>query len=437
MKKYLLIASFLSCFCLQAFSQSPNLDSLKIDSLNKLLPILEGERRINCMTLICEYYSDAMAADSMRLYGNKILNESKALGYKKGIAMGLLFSSPDLKTLDSKSNGTLREKNTKDAIQIGEEIENDEVLGWGYSFLILIPASTTTDGIQSVGYYKKAIDHFSKAGKIVRAAAMSNWLSQAYMGTGENEKALDYAKSSLAMLTTISPSEFASAYSSALLWSVWNMSMLYSAAGDYESALNYMRMANEVGKTSNSKTKRGDFTLDIASLFTQIGQYDSALIYWNRFKNEPLWDNANFWRPGKMLAFNYLAKIYIGTRQYDKAIELLTNNNIYFDSLLRYSTGNYRNAGNYGKMAASLALSEVYNAKNRYQEALQFAKEGIFQARVKNRRPEIMQGYQLLSSAYHHIGNNDSAYAYGCVNWQLGGTSGWSWKSGASCYERS
>ena len=415
MKKYFLIASLLSVCCLQAFSQSLNLakDSLKIDSLKKLLPSLEREKRVNCMTLIWEYYSDAEASDSIRLYGNKILNESKALGYKKGIAMGLLFSSPDLKISDSKSNRSLKEKNTMEAIRIGEEIGNDEVLGWGYSFLISIMTSTTTtDFTQSVSYYEKAIGHFNKAGKSLRAAAMSNWLSQAYMGAGENEKALDYAKSSLEILKAMSSHGFASAYSSALLWSSWNMSMLYSAAGDYESALNYMRMANDVGKTDNTNTTWGGFTLDIASIFTQIGQYDSALIYWNRFRNEPSWDNAGSWRPGKMLAHNYLAKIYIGTKQYYKAIEILTTNNIYFDSLLRYSNGNYRNAGNYGKMAASLSLSQVYASKKNYKKALQYAKEGLSQAKVKNRRPEMMQGYQLLSSAYHHMGNNDSAFAY-------------------------
>jgi hypothetical protein len=407
MKKYLFIAALLVGSNLQAFSQSTNQakDSLKIDSLKKLLPFFKGTDRVNCMTLICEYYSDIASSpgikafDSIRYYGNKILNESKALGYKKGIAMGLLSSSPD----------SLKERNTKEAIRIGEEIGSDEVLGWGYSLLV----STTSDPGQINVYYKKVIGHFNKAGKTIRAAAMSNWLSQAYMSTGENEKALDYAKSSLDSLKTVS-SEFASAYSWALLWSLWNMSGLYSAAGDFEGALNYMRMANEVNrtKTNYGKTTWGGFTLDISSIFTQIGQYDSAMLYWNRYINEPWWDNPNSWRPGKMLAYNYLAGIHIRNKQYDKAIDILTNNNIYFDSLLKYSTGNYKNAGNFGKMAASLSLGEVYDAKKNYKKALHYAAEGFNLAKGKNRRPEMMRGYQVLSSVYHHLGKNGSAYEY-------------------------
>ena len=383
MKKYfLIIAALFVGSNLQAFSQSPNQakDSLKIDSLKKLLSSLKGTDRVNCMTLICEYYSDIASSpgiksfDSIRYYGNKILNESKALGYKKGIAMGLLSSSPD----------SLKERNTKEAIKIGEEIGSDEVLGWAYSLLI----STMTDPGQINAYYKKVIGHFNKAGKTIRAAAMSNWLSQGYMSTGENEKALDYAKSSLESLKAMSSSEFASAYSWALLWSLWNMSGLYSAAGDFEGALNYMRMANEVDrtKTNHGNTTWGGFTLDISSIFTQIGQYDSAMLYWNRYRNEPWWDNPNSWRPAKMFAYNYLASIHVRNKQYDKAIEILTNNNIYFDSLLKYSTGNYKNAGNFGKMAASLSLSEVYDAKKNYKKALQYAKEGLSQAKEKNRR---------------------------------------------------
>ena len=408
MKKNIFIAAILSCCYFQVFAQSPNLvkDSLKIDSLKKLLPSLKATNRVNCMTLICEYYSDIASSpgikafDSIRYYGNKILNESKALGYKKGIAMGLLSSSPD----------SLKERNAKEAIRIGEEIGSDEVLGWAYSLLV----STTTAPGQIDAYYKKSIAHFKKAGKTIRAAALSNWVCQGYLSTGENEKAFDYAKNNLEILKSMSSSEFASAYSWAFLWALWNMSNLYSAAGDYEGALNYMRMANEVDrtKTSHGKTTWGGFTLDISSIFTQIGQYDSAMLYWNRYINEPWWNNPNSWRPGKMLAYNYLASIHIRNKQFDKAIDILTNNNSYFDSLLKYSTGNYKNAGNYGKMAASLSLSEVYDAKKNYKKALQYAKEGLSQAKEKNRRPEMMQGYQLLSTAYHHLRNNDSAYEY-------------------------
>jgi tetratricopeptide (TPR) repeat protein len=406
MKKYCLIIALSSGCCLQVHSQYKGLkaDSLKIDSLKKLLPPLKGTNRVDCMKLICDYYYDAApgrkasANDSIYFYGNKILNESKALGYKKGIAIGLLCSLPD----------SLKEKNTRDAIRIGEEIGNDEVLGWGYSIL----SGITPDFRQSAPYYQKSIDHFHKAGNALREAAMSNWLSQAYMGSGEFEKAFDYERNAVNILKALPSSEFAYAHSQTALWSLWNMSELYSAAGDYEGALNYMRMTNQADMANDTKTTWGHFTLDISGIFVQIGQYDSARVYWDRCRNDPSWNSTSSWQPGRALAYNYLGNIYLATKQYDKAIEIFTNNNTYFDSLIKYSTGNFKHAGKYGRMVASLWLGQAYNEKKNYEKALQYAKEGFNLAQGDDRRPEMMQGYQLLSSVYHHLNNNDSAYEY-------------------------
>ena len=78
-----------------ATSQSVSIkkDSLKIDSIKKILAQLKPTNRIESMIFLCEYYGDNLknrninAADSIRFYGNKILNESKPIGYKRGIAM--------------------------------------------------------------------------------------------------------------------------------------------------------------------------------------------------------------------------------------------------------------------------------------------------------------------------------------------------------------
>ena len=101
MKKYFLIGALFIGSTLNTISQSisERRDSLKIDSIKKELPKLKGIDRIDKMIFLCEYYSDKIkyrnmnALDSIRHYGNKISNESKAIGYKKGIAMGLLTTT--------------------------------------------------------------------------------------------------------------------------------------------------------------------------------------------------------------------------------------------------------------------------------------------------------------------------------------------------------
>jgi len=147
MKKYVLI---LLCFIannVNVLSQSisERKDSLKIDSIKKTLPSLKGTNHIDRMIVLCEYYSNF--PDSLRFYGGKTLNESNAIGYKKGIAIGLLATAPD----------SLREKRAREAMQIGQEIKNDEVLGWAY----IILSTTLKDIKQNEAYQLQAIENLA------------------------------------------------------------------------------------------------------------------------------------------------------------------------------------------------------------------------------------------------------------------------------------
>ena len=403
MKTYVFVAVLITCtFNAISGSISEKKDSLKIDHIKKQLPQQKSRDRIGSMIFLCEYYSDKLkdrninAADSIRRYGNKILSESKTIGYKKGIAMGILITAPD----------SLKEQKASEAIKMGEEIGDDEVLGWAYTIL-----SSSADMNQNTANQVLAIEHFNKAGKILRATYLSTWLCQTYFSAGENEKAFDCARKNLEVLKTIQSPELSYIYSQCLLWNYWNMSYIFQAAGDYEEALKYIQKTNEVDRADNPTSWGWD--LDISSIYTELGKYDSALFYWNRFRNVPNWDDPNVgWRPGKKLAYNYLANIYSMNKQYDRAIQILKENIVYFDSLLKFTTGNFKNAGNYGKMFASISLSRIYDTLKNYKASLHYAKDGFYNAQVKNRRPEMMQSYHLLSSAYHHLGNNDSAYAY-------------------------
>ena len=405
MKKYFFIAVFFIASTFNAISQSisERKDSLKVDSIKKQLTQQKGTARIESMIFLCEYYSDKIkdrnmnAADSIRHYGNKILSESKTIGYKKGIAMGILTTAPD----------SLKEQKAREAIKIGEESVEEEVLGWAYVIL----NSTSQDINENPAKQLQAIDHFNKAGKILRATYLNTWLCQTYLSSGENEKAFDCARKNLEALKTIQSPEFSYIYSECLLWNFWNMSEIFSAAGDYEEALKYIQKTNEVGRADNPTSL--DWDQKISGIYTELGNYDSALFYWNRFINTPQWKDPNFgWRPGRKMVDNHRARLYTMNKQYDKAIEVLKENIVYFDSLLTFTTGNYQNMGNYGKIDASISLSRIYDTLKNYKASLKYAKDGFYNAQLKNMRPDMMQACKLLSTAWHYLKNNDSAYAY-------------------------
>jgi tetratricopeptide (TPR) repeat protein len=407
MKKYFFIAVFFIANTFNAISQSTSekKDSLKIDSLKKMLPNLKKIDRIEAMIFVCEYYSDRTKArninalDSIRIYGNKILNESKAISYKRGIAMGLMRTSPD----------SLKEKRAQEAMQIGKEIGDEEIMGWATE--ITNTLNTLSDNEQTIANEAEAIDHFNKAGKILRAAYLNTWLCQTYFGQGKNEKAFDCARQNIETLKKIQSPEFSYIYKECWLWAFWNMAYIFKAAGDYEEAIKYIHKTEEIDKADDPKAE--DWSLDIIAFYIELGRYDSAHFYWNHFTSLPNWNDPNWgWRPGKKLTLNGLAQIYAMNKQYDTAIAILKGNLIYFDSLSKYTTGNYHHAGDYGKMIASIALGAIYDSLKNYNASLQYAKDGFSHAYFMNSRPELMQACQILSRAYHHLNNNDSAYIY-------------------------
>jgi len=99
MRKNILIIALLFGFSLQAFSQyneARRIDSTRLDSLKRILPILKDEARVNALNEIAIrslYFNSAVdlaREDSVRLYGSKAYEEASRLGYKTGIALALL-----------------------------------------------------------------------------------------------------------------------------------------------------------------------------------------------------------------------------------------------------------------------------------------------------------------------------------------------------------
>jgi len=64
------------------------------------------------------------------------------------------------------------------------------------------------------------------------------------------------------------------------------------------------------------------------------------------------------------------------------------------------------------QLSSADGIGKAYDETKRYEAALKYAVEGLKNAQEINRRPIMMEGYQLLSSVYHHLGKNDSAYEY-------------------------
>jgi len=400
MKKYIFLI-VLCGFCTHAFCQSSEafkLDSIRLNNLKKNLSTLKDSARVDLLNSIAiksifnAAGSPRVRIDTCLYYASIAYKEAVKLNYKSGRALALLLLNGIEAAMNQPGKDeAAKEKNIRAAIRLGEESNDNIVLGYGYYYL---PVKNDFD--KHVDYSKKAIDYFLKAGDTLHAAEISNWLVGDYEARGEYEEAFDYCKKALD-LSKKSGTDFSMNWQQFLVqFSLESMSGLYSAAGDYETAMKYIKENERYGKSN--KTDWNNFDAAIADLYCTMSKYDTALVYANRLSIYV--PPARFPRGSSIFGQIYLN----GTKEYDKAIAefrrcIDTVRKYFPDSV--YSTARYL-----------IYTGQAYDGKKDYIKALQFAKQGLGYAEEKSQRPIMMQGYQALSTIYHNLGNNDSAYVY-------------------------
>jgi len=409
MRKYIFIALLLSLFSSNGICQI--IDAIKIDStrllnLKKTLPNLRDSAKVDLLNSIAikSLFNAGGSAkartDTCLFYSSIAHNEAVKLNYKHGKAIAMV----QLAGAESGMNQPItdeigKENKIREALQIAEELNNDEIRGQAYAALAWLP-STRNDFSKYEDYSRKAIYYLLKAKDTLSAAATSNWLVGAYSARGEYEKAFDMAKQAIE-LSKKSGTDFSMNWHQFLVqYSLTEMASIYTAAGDHENAMNCLHEANQYGIDNNT----GWLMIgNIADLFYEMKQYDSALAYWNK------WRNGRITWSGTGLGYSAWAnrlrgRIYLANKEYDKAIEIFKSCN---DTLQKYPRPGIK-----WPVTDFFLLGQAYNEKKDYKTALKYTKQATDTAQNYNQRPQMMKCYQLLSSLYHQLGDNNNAYDY-------------------------
>ena len=263
MKKYLIIVALLIVCNLSSQSQKINPDSLRIVSLKNQLPYLKDSAKVDCLNDIAGEYPSLHKHnynDSVEKYTRLAYELSTKIGYKAGIAISLL----GLKT----ETDSARIQNVRKAIRIAEEINDNKILGWAYYIHGDVKLSQTEN-------FKKSAAYFQKAGDEEDEAEIVTWLAPMLMGEGKYEEAFPYAERSV-ILAKKKRTHHISLGPVLIQFSLTHISALYEFAGDYETALEYLRKGQQY---SIENQQDWDWDLQIGSLYNKTGQYDSALYY--------------------------------------------------------------------------------------------------------------------------------------------------------------
>ena len=238
--------------------------------------------------------------------------------------------------------------------------------------------------------FKSAVDLFSENTNPEWENNACIGLVAIYLARGEFEKSFPYCERSLKIMEALDKSgeKGTTNRRGSLYW----MGRLYKVAGDHESALQYMRQAwpyyagNKIAVT-NWKAEMGD-------LFTEMGNYDSAMYYLG-----PAADPKNNYTP---LGKRNLGILYISLKEFDKALPLLEEN-----------VRNIRKGNDLVGLGVNLtALAKAYAAKKQNQNALSAATEGLAILKQMQRRWFMVSSFEVLSDIYQNLGKYDSAVFY-------------------------
>lgn len=393
----------------QLFAQQKSLPT--IDSLKKQIPHLSGIPKVDCLNLIV-YTIDItgapgasgfeMRGDSAFHYSDLAYNEAKRINYKKGMADALFGKahSQELRAFGLRWEGKKdsaeiisSQKYSSEAISIARELNDDDEMGKAYLAMDGINGIHKTD---TTDYMKKSAEYFQKAHDDKWEGEVSTWVAEGYMYKGYYEDAFDFCRRSLLLnrkaLTIARTKEEQNWRNYLYQQSLADMATLYKEAGDYQSALDYLTISSEFAKANNTDW---DMTGEKTEIWRLTGQYDSAFFYLRKelLKN-----------PDDRFTKQDLGATFLMANQYDSALVLFKEVLPEFRKINR--------ANGIVLVPILYYTGSAYAGKKEYETALIYAREAIANALIRNRRPDMMNGYKLLSDVYHGLRNNDSAYFY-------------------------
>jgi len=404
MKKYFLILLLLVAKSPFVFSQyyieERKTDSLKIDSMKMALPLLKDSARVDCLNALCtKYYDFDMQGsrqakyDSISKYANKAYVEANSIGYKKGIAEALVkLGSSELYL---KRTYPSAEKVIRQAVEACKNIDNAELSGDAYALLAdLLGKKNDNEDEKVIEYDKMAIYYYHKAGASEKEAEWTTWLSWCYILIGNFEEGFPFCVKAVELTKKSAHTGWGHTM---VEYALEGMSNLYNIAGDYTTALDYLRQASEYGIAHNTGD---DKSREIGILFRQMGQIDSSFLYLQKEVKE---------YPDNSFAQMFLGETYLSAKKYDMALKIFLGNidkirsfNVFDDHILT---------------ECLLNIGTGFAGEKKYSLGLKYAQEGFerskkYGAKLYDERSYIIDGYELLSDIYHHLGKDDTAYSY-------------------------
>ena len=369
------------------------------DSIRQALKTATGEKRVELLLSVNQVnfaWKGKDMVDSTYYYAKAAYDLSGKIGYVKGKGYAEKRLS-EWAHYWSKDCGLALEY-AKEAVKLAEGVKSDTLTAQVY--FRYAGAVQCADKEKN---FEEAISALKKAAVACRAAGDKQAEGTAYWsicsmlsGKGDYKDGFDYCQNALE-LTKASANQAIAQRPNEAVWShqlvemsLLNMANLYIAAGDFETAADYVKQNRDYQLTHTPCCPIDDAEAD---LYIKMKQPDSAL---NILEKWPLNSQQKFFYK------NYKAQALILKKEYKESIKLLT------EALPEVKKDNKFHS--YSKLL--IDLGTAYYGIGDTKSALKYANDGVKEAELFNIRPYRVEGYKLLSSIHYTQKNYRNAFQY-------------------------
>ena len=368
-------------FCTVCLAQTPTIDSLK-----KLLPLLSGTARIDCLNELGSEFSDRywskskyQQTDTALLYTLQAQNEAQSLHYLRGIGKAL----QNLGMIEEEhGNFTTAYNYTRKALPI---LEKENMQADYHRCSVFLGWCLFNQGVfaQSIAIYQKELPYYQAMKDNESLAKIYRMTAAVYNYQGNSEIAFTYFQKDFAIQKK--PEDTWGMRSSATL-----KSSVYLAAGDTANAVFYYQQAALF--SLNQHAMLNAYHSNMAAVYSLQKKYDSALleIRENIIEIQSSKTDSLFRKVALMGNYIQLIDLFFSLKQFDSVF-------IYSREPLHF----FKN----GDVIVSLipvlkTVAAAYHAKKQNSTALFYTNQLLAYAQRSGARRFERDGYKLLWQIY-------------------------------------
>jgi tetratricopeptide (TPR) repeat protein len=246
---------------------------------------------------------------------------------------------------------------------------------------------------------KNALAWFKKAGNEMREGEVCTYLGYNYSNKGDYENAFDYFSRALEIGKKLNKNADPDDFSNTLVdVGFMNIASMYSAGGDYQTALDYLHEYQQLRFHRNLSDGSG-LQIEMTDNFLLARQYDSAFHYLTELRNVKMSAPVFLW-PRIGDAFLLQGNKDSALFYFNKAIDSLRKE------------GQFWPVVQSALMRSYLGKAKILAAKNDPRQALDLVKRSNFFAEQRENKLAILNSYELQAQLFHQLRKNDSAYFY-------------------------